>query len=191
MKVKRRNGNGKDKPPDNKKVVDLQLFKGGKKDKILSPEQLTELRKELDEYKVTIPTSEKDKEFIKIAQAIIDNSGFIMRTAISLGMSYSRFSKILKTNKKLQDIMQDVNEATLDLAENKLRDQILMGNLAAIIYFLSNKGAVRGWRNSYMKPGDIVGGEESEKKVPNFKYETVLPKNFKLVPVEEEKAVEC
>lgn len=184
MIIKKRRGNGNNKkPPDNPKVVDLKVFQGKKN--VLSLEQLNELRQELDDYKVHIPDDvKKNKQFIKIAEALVANNGYISKTATSLGMGYVKFKKLLDENEKLNEIVQNTTEAMLDLAENKLRDQILTGNLTAIIFYLANKGAARGWRNEYRKANEVL---EETAKVPVFNYDIQLPKNFKLVPVEEEK----
>lgn len=183
MIVKKRRKNGSNKPPDNSKVVDLKVFQGNKK--ILSLEQLNELRQELDDYKVHIPDDvKKNKQFIKIAEALVANNGYLAKTATSLGMGYVKFKKMLDQNEKLKELVQNTTEAMLDLTENKLRDQILTGNLTAIIFYLSNKGSARGWRNEYRKASEVI---EETNKVPVFKYDVVLPKEFKLVPMEEEK----
>jgi hypothetical protein len=43
----------------------------------------------------------------------------------------------------------DAEESMIDFAESKLMKQIDVGNMTAIIFFLTNKGKRRGWKNQY------------------------------------------
>ena len=56
---------------------------------------------------------------------------------------YNRFS----TSVKLRKYYEDLNEDNLDFVEMKLFELIKDGNVRAIIFFLRNKGADRGYRN--------------------------------------------
>jgi len=179
MKVTKRrgNGNGKDKPPSN--VVDLKVIQGNKKTAQLDPTKLEELRKELDEYKVEINKNDKNPGFQRVAEALIATDGYIGKAAIKLHISYDRLKKIIKKNPKLQSIVNDATNAFIDLAENKLKDQILSGNVNAIIFALKNKGAARGWRDEdKINKGPGTG----EIKTPVFRYETVAPKPIEPLP---------
>jgi hypothetical protein len=173
MKVTRR-GNGKGtKPPSN--VVDLKVFSGKKNaSNQLDPDKLNELRKELDEYKVSPNPDSKNPGFQKVAETIIACDGYLGKAAIKLHISYNTLKKIIKKNPKLQSIVNDATNAFIDLAENKLRDQILTGNISAIIFALKNKGAARGWRDE----DKVKGGPVGEIKTPVFRYETVQPKEL-------------
>lgn len=172
------------KPVDNKKFPLLTLFPGGakKKDDVqIDPERVEALKKwrdeELKDYKVSIIDSStaKNPSIQKIAKTIIDCDGFLMKSAIKLGVTYNRLNKIIKTAPKLRDIIQDSTEAFLDLAENKLKDAVLAGNMTAIVFTLKNKGANRGWRDE-----DGVKSISDDKPVA-FSYNLRLPPGCKLV----------
>lgn len=200
MAVKRRNTSDKNtsdsssKPPPN-----LFVFEGKKppqKQEKTEEEKIQEAydtqtliqtirRKELQEYKVKV-TEEKLKNlsFTKVALAIIETDGFIMKAALKLGCSYKRISKIIKENPKLKDIITDCRESLLDLTENKLRDLILAGDRAAIIFNLKCRGRHRGWIEQ-------DGATPTEEATPTqFVYDVVLPKNFKLVEEDKKKPEE-
>jgi len=164
--------------------TNLTLFPGAKKDKgdiQIDPERMEALKKwraaETKDYKVKIPDPGiKNPSFQRMAQALIDCDGFIMKAAISLGITYNRFNKLIKLNPKLKEIVTDTTEALLDLAENKLKDKIIAGDLTATIFFLKSKGGMRGWRDADSST-PIVGND----KPVSFNYNLVLPPGCRLV----------
>lgn len=132
---------------------------------------------ELDDYKVDF-VRDRNKQYLtynKVAQALVDCDGYIMKTAIKLGVSYKRLTEYIRTHTKLKELIQDTTEALLDLAENKLRELILVGDKTAIIFHLKCKGAHRGWREDITFTGDGKEGEII------FKYDVVIPEGFKIV----------
>ena len=184
MGVLNRRNNGS-KKEDNDNVSPFTVIKGnfhkqkGKEEKE-TPKTLEEWREqELKEYKVKI-TNEKLKNlpWEKVAQAIIDCDGYVMKTAIKLGCSYWKLAKIIKENPKLKSLIKDANEALLDISETKLRDLILSGDKVAIIFHLKSKGRHRGW----VEDGPVLSEDEQPVQ---FVYETVLPAGYKLVPMDE------
>jgi hypothetical protein len=177
-------GGTKEDPP--KKVVDLTLLKGRKKDLVLSPDVLTELRRELEDYKISLPKDHKLPAFHQVAQALIDCDGFVMKSAIKLGVSYARLHKIIQSNEKLKNIIEDARNAFVDLAENKLRDAVLQGQAWAVIFALKCKGRDRGWIEDPAKNIDST----EQKKTPLFNYSLELPKGFKLVAEEKEEPIQ-
>jgi hypothetical protein len=179
MKKLGRNNNDGKSATGPSKVVDLTLLKGKKKDLCLNPDVLAELRKELQDYKISLPSDKKSPAFEKVAQALIDCDGFIMKSAIKLGINYQRLHKIIQSNEKLKSIIEDARNAFVDLAENKLKDAVLQGQAWAVIFALKCKGRDRGWIED-PKSGSQV--EEEGKKMPTFNYQVALPKGFKLVP---------
>ena len=194
-KLIRRNSNGS-KEKDGEKATLLRLFPGGlsskkstKDNKAENVEAATpslraalvkELRKELEEYKVSVTDEHmRSPNFQKLAQAIIDMDGYIMKAALKLKISYARFSKLLKKYPKLRELIRDATEASLDLAETKLNDLILAGDRTAIIFKLKCKGRHRGWVE------DNVPSFSDDKPI-SFQYDVVIPPGFKLVKEEKE-----
>jgi hypothetical protein len=192
-RAKRTNGkkNGKIKFPN------LISFPGGKKedkkDKTIldSDTELSsllrrkayqkELRRELEDYKTTVHDDQvKNLSFKKVANAIIDCDGLIMKTAIRLNVSYKRLTKYLNNQPKLKDLLKDTTEALLDLTETKLRDLILQGDRTAIVFHLRCKGRHRGWI-------DDGAPDIGDLEPVTFNYELHMPKHFKIVPIEKEK----
>lgn len=193
-KLKRRNGGQKEgeilsipiippepEPKPEPKKSNLTVFPGGKKkeDTQIDPLRMETLKKwrkeELKDYKVSIPDSSvKNPPYQKIAQALIDCDGFIMKAAISLKITYNKINKLIKLNPKLKGIVKDTTEAFLDVTENKLRDAVLAGDKTAIIYTLNSKGRHRGW-------GDVDATALTDEKPVSFNYNLILPKNYKLV----------
>jgi hypothetical protein len=162
-------------------IKGLKSTKNNKEDIQAAEESLKIWREgQLKDYKVKIP-SEKTKYLTPntVANAIIECDGYIMKTAIKLGCSYSVLSRIIKENPKLKSLIKDSTEALLDVSENKLRDLILAGDKVAIIFHLKSKGRHRGW----VDEGAFIS--EDEKPV-QFTYETVIPAGYKLVPIDEQ-----
>ncbi|HLB59522.1 MAG TPA: hypothetical protein VJL87_05520, partial [Bdellovibrionota bacterium] len=129
---------------------------------------------EMSEYRVSIPKDNKNPTPQQIADAIIATGGMIMQAAIKMKISYGKMHKIIKKNPKLQSIITDVTESMLDLAENKLRDAILAGDRACIIFFLKCKGRFRGWREDVDLP-------DMDQPPVTFAYDLVLPAGAKIV----------
>lgn len=167
---------GTKQPPLN----NLTVFPGKKpKENLLDPDRIERMNawrdEELKDYRVRFTKdAKKNPTFAEIAEALLACDGYIMKSAIRLGISYSRINKLIKANPKLKDIQQDAVEAFLDLAENKLRDKILAGDTSAIIFALNNKGSRRGWTTG-------MSGELVDEKPVQFSYELALPPGCTLV----------
>ena len=125
-----------------------------KKGKITSFELSEADKEEINAYKVKLPVSEKGKKRLKnerlsqkeVAVALIECDGMIGKTAIKLGVHANTVRNVINSSEYLQELREDVTEATLDFAESCLRKQMSFGNMSAIIYYLKCKGGSRGWR---------------------------------------------
>lgn len=180
---RRKGGDTPTRPPST-----LTMFPGNKgktppnQEQMLSQEELH--KKLLDQYKAKIPKEKiKNMSFNTIANALIDNDGFLMKTALALNTSYSSLIKMIRGNPKLQDLVKDTTEAYLDLAENRLRDLVVAGDKVAIIFSLKCKGKHRGWLED-------SSPSIADETPPQFVYEVVLPPGFKLVQEGEKKQEE-
>ena len=151
------------------------------KDKIqVDPERMIALRKwrdeELKDYKVQLPDpAKKNPSYLEIAEALIKNDGFIMKTALSLGISYYRINKLIKLNPRLREIVVNATEALLDLAESRLKDGILAGDKTCIIFTLKCRGRMRGW----IEENTVL--DTMEQKPITFQYNLILPEGCRLV----------
>lgn len=168
------------KEAENKKTV-LTLFpgKGKKEEQPIDPARLAMLKKlreeEFKDYKIEVPDSSiRNPSYQKIAQAIINCDGFIMRAAIRLKISYARINTLIKRNPKLRGIIQDSAEAFVDFCENKLRDAIIAGDKSCLIFALKAKGRHRGW-------ADDDSALPIDFKPVTFAYSMILPANCRLI----------
>jgi hypothetical protein len=108
-----------------------------------------------DEKNIEVSLTNKSKKFTKaqskklslkqIAEAISSSYGFNTQTAKMLGVSYEAFKKELRSNPKLQKVVERVEEENLDYAESKLRCLIDKENVPAILFYLKCKGKKRGF----------------------------------------------
>lgn len=178
LKRRKNEGNGQEKPDDKGKltVFEFTKAKGSK--------QILQLKRSIEEVvsDYTVVYQGKVKTilaFEDVARAIVKCDGYIGRTAIVLGVNVKTLRKFIQKNQKLQDLIEDVTEATLDLAESRLRDKIILGDTTAILFHLKCKGRQRGWTEDQSPTAD--------QKPVTFKYETVLPEGMVLVPLDKVK----
>lgn len=110
-----------------------------------------------------------------IKKAIEGSNGLITVVADRLGCQRSTIYRRLAKDDELRRILDDETETVLDITENKLFEQIMSGNITAIIFMLKTRGRERGY-------GDrlnllIEHGMERE-------METVFDKLQQLLPTE-------
>jgi len=180
-KLMRRKSNSKINKNSNLIFLPTPFSKKRSKDEIqVDPERMMALKKwrdeELKDYKVQpLDLAKKKLSYLEIAEALIKNDGFVMKAALSLGISYHRINKLIKLNPRLREIVVDATEALLDLAESRLKDGILAGDKTCIIFTLKCRGRMRGW----IEENTVL--DTMEQKPIIFNYNLVLPKESKLV----------
>jgi predicted transcriptional regulator len=81
----------------------------------------------------------------QIEQALRKANGFQTQAGEILGISQQAISKRIKTSKRLQKVVEELNESNLDVAENELFKLVKGGNLGAICFLLKCKGKDRGY----------------------------------------------
>ncbi len=92
-------------------------------------------------------------------EAIRKNHGFITRAAKALNITRDALAKRIQVNPELQEVVEDVRESRLDLAEDGLLQALIDNERWAIEYFLKFKGRDRGYvKVSEQKIGGIEGG---------------------------------
>lgn len=81
----------------------------------------------------------------QIADAFHDTYGNVTEAAKLLGITARTIHRHVNANPDLAAIRDKTRQLLVDLAEDKLRDQINKGNIAAIIFTLKTQGRDRGW----------------------------------------------
>ena len=81
----------------------------------------------------------------QIERALKASGGFITIAAEKLNVTHSAVSQRISKNKRLQNLVLELKEATLDLSESKLTDAINDNKSWAIMYHLDNQGERRGY----------------------------------------------
>ncbi len=77
--------------------------------------------------------------------AFIRGEGYISRAARILGVTTQTFDKYISRYKLLRELVLDYQSARLDEAERKLMTLVRAGDIAAIRFFLTTQGKVRGY----------------------------------------------
>ncbi len=90
-------------------------------------------------------STRKKKELV--LNALDKNLGNITAACKVAQISRVQFYRWLENDPKFKEKYEalDYAERLLDVAEHRLYEEINKGNLRAVIYFLSTKGAKRGW----------------------------------------------
>jgi len=78
-------------------------------------------------------------------KALESSLGIVTTACKSVGISRNTHYRWLKEDKEYNADVNDLTNVTLDFAESKLHEQIMEGQIAAIIFFLKTKGKVRGY----------------------------------------------
>ena len=106
-------------------------------------------------------------------EAIEAAQGFISVAAEKMNITRSALYLRISKSPKLKQVIEDINEKSLDLSESKLRKLINEENLTAIIFHLKCKGKQRG----YVERHELTGAEDV--KIPAIKVSIVEPKALK------------
>jgi len=76
-----------------------------------------------------------------------ENAGNIAATCRAVGITRKTYYNWLHSDENFAAAVEEIKEALVDFAESMLIKLVKEKNLGAIIFFLCNKGALRGWRN--------------------------------------------
>lgn len=71
--------------------------------------------------------------------------GVVSVAAKQAGISRNTHYRWMKEDPEYKSAIEELENVTLDFAESKLHEQIIEGNVTAIIFFLKTKGKVRGY----------------------------------------------
>ena len=81
----------------------------------------------------------------QLIEALKASAGFYSVAAEMLGCHRTAINHRVSKNEELKQIVEEINERNLDIAESKLLKEINSGNMTAIIFYLKCKGKKRGY----------------------------------------------
>lgn len=91
---------------------------------------------------MSFPEGEK---YQKLKDIIRDNGGMITKVSRHFGVDRKTIYNWINQSAELKLIIEQERENGVDFAEAALMKQISRGNVAAIFYYLNNKGKERGY----------------------------------------------
>lgn len=94
----------------------------------------------------------------QIIKALENSGGFQTVAAKQLGISQPALNKRIKRSKKIQEKLNEIEEAKLDLAESKLMKQLNDGNWQAIKFMMQYKGHKRDYYKKFKQ--ELEGNED-------------------------------
>ena len=94
----------------------------------------------------------------QIEHAIRQTAGNLSQAAKALGVSRSTINRRVSLSPALKDVVDDVREELVDIAESALRREVVDGNITAIIFTLKTQGKSRG----YIERQEYAGAANAE-----------------------------
>jgi hypothetical protein len=94
----------------------------------------------------------------EIIAALRNTHGLVARAAVKLKCAPSTIYRRMKSSSVVAEVIREERESTLDLAEDKLIEQMNKGNVTALIFYLKTQGKARGYveRTEVVQiPGDV------------------------------------
>lgn len=91
----------------------------------------------------------------QIEFAIRQTAGNIAQAARALGVSRSTVNRRVSQSEALKEVVDEVREELVDIAESALRREVVNGNITAIIFTLKTQGKNRG----YVERQEVTGAE--------------------------------
>lgn len=114
----------------------------------------------------------------QIAQIYEKKNGNITATCLAANIGRRSFYRYLENDAKFKEMIEDVNESLVDLAETKLLTLINEGDRESILFMLRTKGKDRGYGNitqNVKLSGDVkVENENSSVKKMVTEYIDLL-----------------
>ena len=97
----------------------------------------------------------------KILEALEKSLGIVTPACKEVGISRNQFYVYYKTDEKFKKAVDDIQEITLDFAENQLLKKIKEGSERSILFYMKYRGRKRGYSDSV----DITSGGETLKSI--------------------------
>lgn len=106
----------------------------------------------------------------KLLEALERSLGIVTPACKDVGISRDTFYRYYKEDEVFRAAVDDINEITLDFAENQLLKKIKEGSERSILFYMKYKARKRGYTDSI----DITSG--GEKIMSEINVNIVLPK---------------
>lgn len=106
----------------------------------------------------------------KLLEALERSLGIVTPACKEVGVSRDTFYRYYKEDIDFKVAVDDINNITIDFAENQLLKKIKEGSERSILFYMKYKGRVRGYTDSV----DITSG--GEKIVSEIKVNIIPPK---------------
>lgn len=106
----------------------------------------------------------------KLLEALERSLGIVTPACKDVGISRDTFYRYYKEDEDFKKKVDDINEITLDFAENQLLKKIKEGSERSILFYMKYKARRRGYTDSV----DITSG--GEKIISDINVNIVLPK---------------
>lgn len=102
--------------------------------------------------------------------AAIEEHKTITHACRALGISRETFYRWCREHPEMAEARKEGKDTVLDIVESKLFKAIEQGNMTAIIYYLNNQGASRGYSNR-----QELTGADGQPLVPTITFGGTLP----------------
>lgn len=106
----------------------------------------------------------------KLLEALERSLGIVTSACKDVGVSRDTFYRYYNEDNDFKKSVDDINNITLDFAENQLLKKIKEGSERSILFYMKYKARLRGYSDSI----DITSG--GEKIVSEISVNIVLPK---------------
>jgi AcrR family transcriptional regulator len=88
----------------------------------------------------------KHKE--KLLKALEKSLGIVTPACKEVGVSRETFYRYYREDEQFKKVVDDINEITLDFAENQLLSKIKEGSERSILFYMKYRGRKRGYTDS-------------------------------------------
>ena len=95
----------------------------------------------------------KTKELL--LKALEKSLGIVTPACSEVGISRNQFYIYYKTDEVFRKAVDDINEVTLDFAENQLLKKIKEGSERSILFYMKYRGKNRGYNDTLEINGDL------------------------------------
>lgn len=106
----------------------------------------------------------------KLLEALQVSLGIVTPACKAVGVSRETFYKYYRGDEVFKKAVDDINEITLDFAENQLLTKIKEGSERSILFYMKYRGRKRGYNDSL----DITSG--GDKLDTNINIKIIPPK---------------
>ena len=108
----------------------------------------------------------------KLLEALERSLGIVTPACKEVGISRNTFYEYYRTDPEFKTKVDDINEITLDFAENQLLKKIKEGSERSILFYMKYKARKRGYTDSL----DITSGGD---KLIDIKINIIRPEDKK------------